>query len=439
MNLPDELLTAVLECLDAPDLLAACQVNRRWASLERAAQASLWRRLVLAEWPISGAGGALEALKCGWRARYRLLYRKGRPAELDDEPPSLATQLARLGKSYSFVLELSSRSDFDDPSQQPVATLPVELSDALGDGIVITSCDRWADAFTLSTELLLHAALPGPPAARLPAGVLQASQDEGVPYGELTARVYVRRRSDGAVALFADSIHLSLEDAAVDPHLTHVPVLRRHDAVVAARWDHGTHALSSSPLPGDGEYAVLQRDVMWNASYQLGVGWEIECVEGRPVRPASSQGRPHTPLARPPHIKCTCACCARWSAPRPTACPRTAHLNPFCTLPFVRMQVRIWVGLFLLQGARSDETDPASWRLSDRADPEPIKVELLGRILRGSPAIPEDDGPGATSSGGVGGGGGGGGCGGGVGGGADDRGPQQPAAPPRPHLDWVLP
>ena len=271
MNLPDELLTAVLECLDAPDLLAACQVNRHWASLERAAQAPLWRRLVIAQWPISGPSGALEAMNIGWRARYRLLHRKGRPVEVDDEPPSLAVQLARLGKSYSFVLELSSRSTFDDPSHHPVATLPVELSADLGSGIVISSCDRWADAFSLSTELLFHATLPGPPAARLPAGVLQRAGEESVPYGELTARVYVRRRSDGAVALFADDLHLSLENALVYQDvgyqdvraaaLPRGPGQHRPGAVTAARWDHGEHALFSAQLPGDGEYAVLQRDV----------------------------------------------------------------------------------------------------------------------------------------------------------------------------------
>ena len=46
----------------------------------------------------------------------------------------------------------------------------------------------------------------------------------------------------------------------------------------------------------------------------------------------------------------------------------------------------MWLGFFLVPGHRRDETDPATWRAASRADPEPIGVELLTRMLAGAPA-----------------------------------------------------
>ena len=90
------------------------------------------------------------------------------------------------------------------------------------------------------------------------------------------------------------------------------------------------HGPASTPLPGDGGYALLQEGVAWNLTYELACGFEVEFVQWRPQQ--------------------------------------------------------MWLGFFLVPGHRRDETDPATWRAASRADPEPIGVELLTRMLAGAPA-----------------------------------------------------
>ena len=38
------------------------------------------------------------------------------------------------------------------------------------------------------------------------------------------------------------------------------------------------------PLPGDGAWALLQEDVAWNVTYELGAGFEIEFVQSQARR-----------------------------------------------------------------------------------------------------------------------------------------------------------
>ena len=102
------------------------------------------------------------------------------------------------------------------------------------------------------------------------------------------------------------------------------------------------HARSSGPAScdarsghgaadvGDGGYALLQEGVAWNLTYELACGFEVEFVQWRPQQ--------------------------------------------------------MWLDFFLVPGHRRDETDPATWRAASRADPEPIGVELLTRMLAGAPA-----------------------------------------------------
>ena len=89
-HLPDELLLVTLGCLDAASLVSACCVCRRWAALEKAAQATLWSRLVLETWPTANNGALNFMQLSSWKSRYRLLRFRGKPAEPKADPPTLA-------------------------------------------------------------------------------------------------------------------------------------------------------------------------------------------------------------------------------------------------------------------------------------------------------------------------------------------------------------
>ena len=338
MQLPDDLQTMVLAVLPAADLAAACRASRRFAALERASQTALWRHLFLAAFPNQRqASGTLGVLSVGWKSRYRIMHRRGRPAEPPCEPAERpGERLARLSSAYEFFLELS------DDSGSFLASVPATLSGGLEEGVMVTSADPNADGFTLSTALLLQSEPAGLEAASLPIGIgPAAAAGHGVghlvPYGELLLRVFVRRRADRHVALFAEQT-LSLDD---DATLTDVPWVSRPQArrgpggqkagsLVVSNWDRGGVPFASTPLPGDGGYALLQEGVAWNLTYELACGFEVEFVQWRPQQ--------------------------------------------------------MWLGFFLVPGHRRDETDPATWRAASKADPEPIGVELLTRILAGPPA-----------------------------------------------------
>ena len=338
MQLPDDLQTMVLAVLPAADLAAACRASRRFAALERASQTALWRHLFLAAFPNQRqASGTLGVLSVGWKSRYRIMHRRGRPAEPSCQPAERpGEQLARLASAYEFFLELS------DDSGSFLASVPATLSGGLEEGVMVTSADPNADGFTLSTALLLQSEPAGLEAASLPIGIgPAAAAGHGVghlvPYGELLLRVFVRRRADRHVALFAEQT-LSLDD---DATLTDVPWVSRPQArrgpggqkagsLVVSNWDRGGVPFASTPLPGDGGYALLQEGVAWNLTYELACGFEVEFAQWRPQQ--------------------------------------------------------MWLGFFLVPGHRRDETDPATWRAASKADPEPIGVELLTRILAGPPA-----------------------------------------------------
>ena len=338
MQLPDDLQTMILAILPAADLAAACQVSRRFAALERASQSTLWQRLFLGAFPKQRqASGTLGALSVGWKSRYRIMHRRGRPAEPPCPPAERPRdRLARLSLTYEFFLELS------DDSGSFLASVPATLSGGLEEGVMVTSADPNADGFTLSTAFLLQSEPAGLEAASLPIGIgPAAAAGHGVghlaPYGELLLRVFVRRRADQHVALFAEQT-LSLDD---DATLTDVPWVSRPQAwrdtggqkassLVVSNWDRGGVPFASTPLPGDGGYALLQEGVAWNLTYELACGFEVEFVQWRPQQ--------------------------------------------------------MWLGFFLVPGHRRDETDPATWRAASRADPEPIGVELLTRMLAGAPA-----------------------------------------------------
>lgn len=208
MQLPDDLQTMILAVLPAADLAAACRASRRFAALERASQTTLWRHLFLAAFPNQKqTSGTLEVLCVGWKSRYRIMHRRGRPIE-PCQAGRPGEQLARLASAYEFFLELS------DDSGSFLASVPAALSCGLEEGVMVTSADPNADGFTLSTALLLQSEPAGLEAASLPIGIgPAAAAGHGVghlvPYGELLCRVFVRRRADKHVVLFAEQADAS--------------------------------------------------------------------------------------------------------------------------------------------------------------------------------------------------------------------------------------
>ena len=148
--LPDELQTMILAVLPAADLASACRASKRFAALERASQSTLWQRLFLAAFSNQNqSSGTLDVLGVSWKSRYRIMHRRGRPAESAVQAVRPGDQLARLASAYEFFLELS------DDSGSSLASVPATLSGGLQEGVMVTSADPKADGFTLSTELLL--------------------------------------------------------------------------------------------------------------------------------------------------------------------------------------------------------------------------------------------------------------------------------------------
>ena len=147
----------------------------------------------------------------------------------------------------------------------------------------------------------------------------------------------MRRRADLHLALFCEA-GISLEDDASLSEAPRLPPLyvtpwssaagpsTPAPSLFVSNWDRGGVPFETSALPGDGNYALLQEDVAWNTSYELGLGYEVEFVQSAAVR--------------------------------------------------------LWLGFLLVPGHRRDETDPATWRAASKADPEPIGVALLERILQ---------------------------------------------------------
>jgi hypothetical protein len=284
MNLPDEVLLEVLACLQtAQDLARSAAVCRRWATIEQSERTTLWRRLALRLWP-----DAEEIpYPLNWKSRCRLLLRRGQPVAppVPDDPPTLSERLKRISAEYEFTLELRSIDGC------LVATIPTRLSAALESPIPVNSAAPHAELF-LGTDLLLETPPSGPnclDSHRLPIG-FGPSQEHNVPwalpYGSLHVRILVRRLTDQHVAMFVDELLLRMEDT--EDFIAHHPTWPRPcrtDSVCISNWENALVPFSTARLPGDGQYALVQRDVDWNIQHRLGVGFEIECAdEGRPVQ-----------------------------------------------------------------------------------------------------------------------------------------------------------